>query len=124
MDISKPRLLKSWGQVMISAAFSTGSVINATLFSSARRVYRVSEEGELPTVLEHKNKAVIPDRAVIALGTIAALLAAVGTLTTLVGAQAWHFYLRKMVKLFLLPMIYGQEKKNIMVLIFQAIIDL
>ncbi len=77
--------------VTIAAAFSTGSAINATLFATARLAYRVAEDGELPAVLDHKNTAGIPDRAVIGLGTAAAVLAAVGTLTTLVEAASLAF---------------------------------
>ncbi len=77
--------------VTIAAAFSTGSAINATLFATARLTYRVAEDGELPAALHHKNAAGIPDRAVILLGTAAAVLAAVGTLTTLVEAASLSF---------------------------------
>lgn len=77
--------------VTIAAAFSTGSAINATLFATARLAYIVSEDGELPAVLDHKNSAGIPDRAVIGLGAAAAVLAAMGTLTTLVEAASLAF---------------------------------
>lgn len=77
--------------VTIAAAFSTGSAINATLFATARLTYRVAEDGELPAALVHKNAVGIPDRAVILLGTLAAILAAVGTLTSLVEAASLAF---------------------------------
>ncbi|MCW8891904.1 MAG: APC family permease, partial [Deltaproteobacteria bacterium] len=77
--------------VTIAAAFSTGSAINATLFATARLAYRVAEDGELPAALDHKNTADIPDRAVIGLGVAAAVLAAVGTLTTLVETASLAF---------------------------------
>jgi amino acid transporter len=77
--------------VTIAAAFSTGSAINATLFATARLSYRVSRDGELPAALDHKNAAGIPDRAVVLLGTAAAVLAAVGTLTSLVEAASLSF---------------------------------
>jgi hypothetical protein len=77
--------------VTIAAAFSTGSAINATLFATARLTYMVADDGELPAALDHKNAAGIPDRAVILLGTAAAVLAAVGTLTTLVEAASLSF---------------------------------
>lgn len=77
--------------VTIAAAFSTGSAINATLFATARLSYTVAEDGELPAALDHKNAADIPDRAVILLGSAAAVLAAVGTLTTLVEAASLAF---------------------------------
>lgn len=77
--------------VTIAAAFSTGSAINATLFATARLTSRVAEDGELPAALVHKNAVGIPDRAVILLGTAAAVLAAVGTLTSLVEAASLAF---------------------------------
>jgi len=77
--------------VTIAAAFSTGSAINATLFATARLAYRVAEDGELPAALDRKNTVGIPDRAVIGLGSAAAVLAAVGTLTTLVQAASLAF---------------------------------
>jgi len=77
--------------VTIAAAFSTGSAINATLFATARLTYRVAKDGELPALLNHKNTAGIPDRAVVGLGTVAAVLAAMGTLTTIVEAASLTF---------------------------------
>jgi amino acid transporter len=77
--------------VTIAAAFSTGSAINSTLFATARLAYRVAEDGELPAAMDHRNTAGIPDRAVIGLGTVAAVLAAVGTLTTLVEVASLAF---------------------------------
>ncbi|MDA3923851.1 MAG: APC family permease [Kiritimatiellae bacterium] len=77
--------------VTIAAAFSTGSAINATLFATARLTYRVAENAELPAQLDHKNASGIPDRAVIFLGTAAAVLAAVGTLSALVEAASLAF---------------------------------
>jgi L-asparagine transporter-like permease len=77
--------------VTIAAAFSIGSAINATLFATARLANKVAENGELPAAMDHKNAAGIPDRAVIVLGAAAAVLAAVGTLTTLVEAASLTF---------------------------------
>lgn len=83
--------------VTIAAAFSTGSAINATLFATARLAYRVAIHGELPAALDHKNSADIPDRAVIGLGAAAAVLAALGSLTTLVEAASLAFLFTFMV---------------------------
>lgn len=77
--------------VTIAAAFSTGSAINATLFATARLAYKVAQDGELPATLHQKNQAGVPDRSVIWLGVTAAILAAVGTLTTLVEAASLAF---------------------------------
>ncbi|MFH2050443.1 MAG: APC family permease [bacterium] len=77
--------------VTIAAAFSTRSAINSTLFATARLVYEVAEDGELPALLDHKNKAGVPNRAVIGLGTMAVILAVFGTLTILVEAASLAF---------------------------------
>ena len=77
--------------VTIGAAFSTGSAINSTLFATARLAQEVAEDGELPAALDHENAAEVPDRAVIGLGTLAAVLAVIGTLTTLVEAASLAF---------------------------------
>lgn len=77
--------------VTIAAAFSTGSAINATLFATARLAFTVAEGGELPAALEHRNESGIPDRAVVGLGTAAAILAVIGSLTTLVEAASLAF---------------------------------
>jgi len=68
------------GLIALAAAFSTGSAINATLSATARLAYKVAED-----------RAGIPDRAVMGLGAAAAVLAAVGTLTTLVEAASLAF---------------------------------
>jgi len=75
----------------IGAAFSTGSAINSTLFATARLAHEVAEDGELPAALDHENATEVPDRAVMGLGTLAALLAVIGTRTTLVEAVSLAF---------------------------------
>ncbi|MGD2129398.1 MAG: APC family permease [Lysobacterales bacterium] len=77
--------------VTVAAAFSTGSAINATLFATARLAHTVAEDDELPAVLDHRNARGVPDRAVVGLGAAAALLAAIGSLTTLVEAASLAF---------------------------------
>jgi amino acid transporter len=77
--------------VTVAAAFSTGSAINSTLFATARLAHEVAKDGELPAALDPRTEAGIPDRAVIGLGALAALLAAVGTLATLVEAASLAF---------------------------------
>ncbi len=77
--------------VTIGAAFSTGSAINSTLFATARLAYTVADDGELPRSLEHTNRNGIPDRAVIGLGGLAAVLAAIGALGVLVEAASLAF---------------------------------
>lgn len=77
--------------VTIAAAFSTGSAINATLFASARLAHQVADAGQLPAILAHRNSAGIPSRAVIILAVSAAMLAAIGTLASLVEAASLAF---------------------------------
>ena len=77
--------------VTIAAAFSTGSAINSTLFATARLAHEVAEDGELPAAVDHTNGADVPDRAVIGLGALAAALAALGSLSTLVEAASLAF---------------------------------
>ncbi|MEJ2384196.1 MAG: APC family permease [Xanthomonadales bacterium] len=77
--------------VTVAAAFSTGSAINATLFATARLAHTVAEDDELPAALDHRNARGVPDRAVVGLGASAALLAAIGSLTTLVEAASLAF---------------------------------
>lgn len=77
--------------VSIGAAFSTGSAINATLFATARLAFEVANDGELPATLHHRNRAGLPDRAVIGLGALAAACAMLGALSTLVEAASLTF---------------------------------
>jgi len=77
--------------VTVAAAFSTGSAINSTLFATARLTHTVAEAGELPAWLDHRNRRRLPDRSIITLGAAAALLAAVGALSTLVEAASLAF---------------------------------
>ncbi|MEZ5977688.1 MAG: APC family permease [Planctomycetota bacterium] len=77
--------------VTIAAAFSTGSAINATLFATARLTHRVAQKKQLPAQLDHENRKGVPDRAVIGLGVGAGVLAAFGTLTSLVEAASLAF---------------------------------
>ena len=79
--------------VTIAAAFSTGSAINSTLFATARLGRTVAEAGELPRLFTHEDEQGIPDRAVLALGVAAAVLAAIGTLELLVEAASLAFLL-------------------------------
>jgi hypothetical protein len=77
--------------VTIAAAFSTGSAINATLFATARLAHRVATDGELPAAVDHHNRLGVPDRAVVGLGIIAAVLVATGSLIALVEAASLTF---------------------------------
>ncbi len=75
----------------VAAAFATSAAINSTLFSSAKLARRVSDDGELPAWLDHRNDREVPDRAVLVLSGLAALLAWVGSLGGLVEAASLAF---------------------------------
>ncbi|MDP2471402.1 MAG: APC family permease [Candidatus Palauibacterales bacterium] len=77
--------------VTVAAAFSTGSAINATLFATARLSEEVASAGELPAGLEHRNRRRVPDRALVSLALLAALFAAVGSLSSLVESASLAF---------------------------------
>lgn len=79
--------------VTIAAAFSTGSAINATLFSTGRLMEKVAEKKDLPHLFAKENSDNIPYYSIIFLGGFAALLAAIGNLSTLVDAASLVFLL-------------------------------
>lgn len=77
--------------VTIAAAFSTGSAINATLFSTARLMERVSDKKDLPELLSKRNSKKVPYVSIIVIAGFAALMANVGSLETLVDAASFIF---------------------------------
>jgi amino acid transporter len=89
------KALGAWGLGLatLAAVFSTGSAINATLFATARLARDVARDGEMPAALARENRAGIPDRAVLLIGGLGALLAAVGSLSSLVEAASLAFLL-------------------------------
>ncbi|MCB0586557.1 MAG: amino acid permease [Phaeodactylibacter sp.] len=77
--------------VTIAAAFSTGSAINATLFSTARLMENVAEKKDLPHIFAIENDANIPFYAILIIGGLAAVLAVAGSLSSLVDAASLIF---------------------------------
>lgn len=77
--------------VTIAAAFSTGSAINATLFSTARLMESVAEKKDLPHLFVKENVHKIPFYAVLSIAGVAALLATIGSLSNLVDAASIIF---------------------------------
>ena len=77
--------------VSVAAAFSTGSAINATLFATARLSKTVARAGYLPQTVQSTNAAGVPGAAIVTLGGAAAILAAVGSLGSLVEAASLIF---------------------------------
>lgn len=75
----------------VAAACATTAAINSTLFSTAKLAGRVADDGELPGWFGHRNGEDIPDRAVIVVGVVAAVLAAFGSLSALVEAASLVF---------------------------------
>lgn len=95
LSIAGQQALGFWGLILvtIAAAFSTGSAINATLFSTARLMVQVSGKKDLPEDLGKKNKSGMPYYAIILIAGVAALLAIIGSLETLVDAASLIFLL-------------------------------
>ncbi len=75
----------------VAAAFATAAAINSTLFSTAKLAERVSDDGELPGWVDHENSNGVPDRAVMAIAVVAAVLAVTGSLSSLVEAASLTF---------------------------------
>jgi len=77
--------------VTVAAAFSTGSAINATLFSTGRLMETVAKKKDLPNIFVKENQANIPYYAILIMAGLAAVLATIGSLSTLVDAASLIF---------------------------------
>ena len=77
--------------VTIAAGFSTGSAINATLFSTARLMEHVASNNDLPHQLTKRNKSNIPYYAILIIASFSAVLAVAGSLTILVDSASLIF---------------------------------
>lgn len=77
--------------VTIAAVFSTGSAINATLFSTARLMDTVAKKKGLPLIFAKENQAHVPYYAVLTMAGLAAVLATIGSLSALVDAASLIF---------------------------------
>ena len=77
--------------VTIAAAFSTGSAINATLFSSARLMESVAKKKDLPHLFAKENSHKIPLYAILIISGAAGVLAIIGNLGSLVDAASIIF---------------------------------
>lgn len=88
-------LLGTAGLVLVTAAaaMSTGSAINATLFSSARLACEVADEGELPALFGERNRAGSPYGGVMTIAVGALVLALAGGLDSLVTGASIVFLL-------------------------------
>ncbi len=75
----------------VAAAFATVAAINSTLFSTAQLAGRVADDGELPATLDHRNGSDVPDRAMLLIVAVAAVLVWVGSLSALVEAASLAF---------------------------------
>jgi amino acid transporter len=77
--------------VTVAAAFSTGSAINATMFSTARLMETVARKRKLPRFFARENEARIPYYAILVIGGLAAVLSTIGSLNALVDAASLIF---------------------------------
>lgn len=93
LSVAGKKALGMFGLVVvtIAAAFSTGSAINATLFSTARLMESVAEKKDLPHLFLKENKSNIPVYALLTISGFAAVLAIIGRLGSLVDAASLIF---------------------------------
>jgi amino acid transporter len=93
LSIAGQKALGMFGLVIvtIAAAFSTGSAINATLFSTARLMESVAEKKDLPNLFTKENKENIPYYALLSISALGATLAIIGSLGSLVDAASIIF---------------------------------
>ncbi|WP_338466320.1 APC family permease [Novosphingobium sp. ZN18A2] len=79
--------------VTVAAALSTGSAINATLFSTARLAREVAQENELPHVFARRNSKGSPYVGVLVIAALAIAMAVIGGLAALVTGASVVFLL-------------------------------
>jgi amino acid transporter len=93
LSIAGKKALGMFGLVVVTvaAAFSTGSAINATLFSTARLMESVAEKKDLPHLFVKENQSNIPFFALLTIAGLAAVLAIIGSLGILVDAASIIF---------------------------------
>jgi len=93
LSIAGKKALGMFGLIVvtIAAAFSTGSAINATLFSTARLMESVAEKKDLPNLFIKENKENIPYYALLSISALGATLAIIGSLGSLVDAASIIF---------------------------------
>jgi amino acid transporter len=93
LSVAGKKALGTFGLVVvtIAAAFSTGSAINATLFSTARLMESVAEKKDLPHLFVKENKSNIPYYALLTISGVSILLSTVGSLESLVDAGSIIF---------------------------------
>ncbi|WP_224482913.1 APC family permease [Robertkochia aurantiaca] len=75
----------------IAAGLATAAAINSTLFSTSNLSRKIADKNELPKWFDHTNSHDVPDRAVIMWGTLAAVFAVIGSLSSLVEAASLVF---------------------------------
>ncbi len=95
LSIAGKKALGTTGLILvtIAAAFSTGSAVNATLFSTGKLMGGVAKHRDLPDKLSEVNKSSMPAYAIISIAAVAAVLAVIGSLGELVHAASLIFLL-------------------------------
>ncbi|SDK12827.1 APC family permease [Microbulbifer yueqingensis] len=77
--------------ITVAACFATAAAINSTLFSTAQLAKRIAHDRELPGWFRHTNGNDVPDRSILLLGSMAGVLAVIGSLSSLVEAASLVF---------------------------------
>ncbi|HEA30883.1 MAG TPA: amino acid permease [Leeuwenhoekiella sp.] len=75
----------------IAAGFATAAAINSTLFSTANLSKNIASKGELPKWFNKTNKNDVPGRSIVFLGSLAGVLAIIGSLSALVEGASLIF---------------------------------
>jgi amino acid transporter len=93
LSVAGEKILGTFGLIVVTvaAAFSTGSAINATLFSTSRLMESVAEKKDLPDLFVKENKSKIPYYALLTIAGFAIFLAIIGSLESLVDAASIIF---------------------------------
>ena len=93
LSVTAARAFGHTGTVVmtVAAGFATAAAINSTLFSTANLTEQIAKKHEVPAWFDHKNGQGVPDRSIIVLGTLAGVLAVLGSLSALVEAASLVF---------------------------------
>ena len=93
LSVAAQKALGSTGVIImtVAAGFATAAAINSTLFSTANLSKNIAKKNELPAWFDHTNSNNVPDRSIILLGSLAGILAILGSLSSLVEAASLVF---------------------------------
>lgn len=93
LSVAGQKMLGTFGLIVvtIAAAFSTGSAINATLFSTSRLMESVAKKKDLPNLFVKENESNIPYFSLLTIAGFSVTLSIIGSLGSLVDAASIIF---------------------------------